>query len=84
MRRLVLTLGLVAAVLAGLFPPWQVDMGLVGKYGLAGTGHHFLFVRHGVWRIDLGGLLVSWVVIALLTAAALVILDNVERLGGRK
>ena len=70
-QRLVLKAGLVVAALAGLFPPWQVDMAAAGTgaSGIIGRGHHFILGSHGAWRIDLGGLFVSWIVIALVTGA---------------
>ena len=70
-QRYVLKAGLVVEALAGLFPPWQVDMGNAGNgvSGIIGRGHHFILGSHGYWRIDFAGLFVSWIVIALVTGA---------------
>lgn len=70
-QRTVLKAGLVVAVVAGLFPPWQVDMGgagIAGVSGIVGRGHHFILGRHGSMRIDIEGLFVIWIVVALITA----------------
>ena len=66
-QRLILKVGLVVAAVAGLFPPWEVDIGAGG--GIIGRGHHFIMGIHGAWRIDYAGLLVSWAVAALVTGA---------------
>ncbi len=73
-QRLVLKAGLVVAAVAGLFPPWQVDMAAAGTdaRGIIGRGYHFILGSHGYWRIDYAGLFVSWIVIALITGAVFV------------
>ncbi len=72
-QRLILKAGLIVALVTGLFPPWQVDMGLAGTdiSGIIGKGHHFILGRHGLWRIDYAGLFMTWVIIALITGTAL-------------
>jgi len=70
-QRVVVRTGLVVAAVAGLFPPWQVDMAAAGggASGIIGRGHHFILsFSGGYWRIDYAGLFVSWIVIALVTA----------------
>jgi len=71
-QRLVLRIGLVVAAVAGLFPPWQVDMAAAGTdaRGIVGVGRHFIFGSYRYWRIDFAGLFVTWVVIALVAGAA--------------
>ena len=68
-QRIVLKAGLVLAAVAGLFPPWQMDAGVLGDghSGIIGRGYHFILGSHGYWRIDYAGLFVSWIVIALVT-----------------
>ncbi len=75
-QRFVLKAGLVMAAVAGLFPPWEVDMAGTGAGGIIGRGHHFILGSHGYWRIDYAGLLVSWAVVALVTGAAFVLLGR--------
>jgi hypothetical protein len=78
-QRLVLKAGLVVAAVAGLFPPWQVDMAAAGSgvSGIVRRGHHFILgVSNGYWRIDYAGLFVSWIVIALVTGAVFVFVGD--------
>lgn len=80
-QRVIVRAGLVAAAVVGLFPPWQVDMAAAGTEarGIVGEGHHFIFARHGLWRIDVGGLVVSWLVVGLVTGAVFVFAGDKSR-----
>jgi hypothetical protein len=77
-QRFILKAGLIAAALAGLFPPWQVDMAAAGTgaSGIVGVGRHFMFGSYHYWRLDFGGLLISWAVIALVAGAAFVVVER--------
>ncbi len=72
-QRVILKVGLIVALVAGLFPPWQLDMGLAGGdlSGIIGKGHHFILGRRGLLRIDYSGLFMTWVIIALMTGTVL-------------
>ena len=77
-QRLVLKVGLVVAAVAGLFPPWQVDMAaaVTGARGIVGVGHHFILGTYHYWRIDYAGLFVTWVVVALVTGAVVALMGG--------
>jgi hypothetical protein len=70
-QKAVIGLGIAVIVAMGLFPPWQQQM---SSGRLISRDYGFLLTAHPLFHINLGRLLVQWVIVAGLIAgiAALV------------